>query len=115
MREQPGADGKVWWNDRQPRFTVLVLGIYALVILGFELGLGRGDRIGLAGGGAAVYALMIAFYGLLANVSYELVAKAEALSPPTPRGTTFTEITGDPGTARWRRGGRLPVSRRAAA
>jgi hypothetical protein len=37
------------------------------------------------------------------------------LSPPTSRGPSFTEITENPGPARWRGGGRLPVSRRAAA
>jgi transposase len=38
-----------------------------------------------------------------------------AMSPPTSRGPAITEITGAPGTARWRAGGPLPVSRRAAA
>lgn len=81
--EERGADsGRTWWNDRQPRFTLLVIATYALLVVVFEAGLGCGDRINLRGGGAGVYLLVIAFYGLIANVCYELIARVEGLAKP---------------------------------
>ena len=74
------VSGAAWWADRQFRFTLIVLAAYALMFLAVESGLLGGDRLGAEAVG--FYAMVMAFYGVIANLFYELLAKTEALVKP---------------------------------
>jgi hypothetical protein len=89
MVEGTKADtsGAAWWNARQPRFTIIACVIFALLFGLGESGLVRGDRLGWSAGSIGFYLIVIAVYGLVANVVYELIAKSEAVVKPREPGT----------------------------
>jgi hypothetical protein len=84
MAERTEADtnGAARWSDRQPRFTIIVCVIFALIFGLGESGLVRGDRLGWSSGSIGFYLIVTALYGVVANVVYELLAKSEALVKP---------------------------------